>query len=87
MSVYVEPMTSCLPNKHWPWKESCHLMADSEEELIAFAVKIGLKPKYIQRTRWTHFDLESNMRERAVKAGAIEITHRQLAKLLTKGNI
>ncbi len=82
MSVYVDDL------KHWPnakipgwW---CHLMADTHQELIDFAVSIGLKQSWIQhKGRHTeHFDLRGKrMRDRAIAAGATPISGREMATL------
>ena len=72
MSVYVDAMTPCLPNKNWNFHESCHLFADTEGELHRFADKIGLKRRWFQAGRLDHYDLSPRMRERAVTFGAIE---------------
>lgn len=62
----------------------CHLTADSSEELLAFARKIGLKPQWIQYAgTWKeHFDLTETRRLKAVELGAIEISYRQTVHLL-----
>lgn len=52
-----------------------HMIADTEEELIAFAVKIGLRREWIQHpgTPRVHFDLTPGRRVAAVKRGAIHL--------------
>lgn len=54
----------------------CHMTADTHAELVAMAVKIGLKPRYIQYpgTWKEHFDVTEPKRRQAVAAGAIEVT-------------
>ena len=58
-----------------------HMVADSTEELIAMAEKIGVHRRWIQKagTPWEHFDVALAAREQAVRAGAVPITMRQLA--------
>lgn len=80
MSVYIDPLRPCCTNKNWRWPESCHMVADTEEELIEFAVSIGLKPEWIQRTSITHFDLNKSKRVQALKSGAEEIDMFEMAK-------
>ena len=78
MSVYVDPMMPCIPNPRWRWRENCHLTADSLEELHAFASRLGLKRAWFQaHARWPHYDLTRGMRERAVRIGAVELTHEE----------
>lgn len=57
----------------------CHMVGDSEPELHAMADRIGLPRRY-----WDgdHYDICLAKRKLAVKAGAIEITKRQAARLL-----
>lgn len=74
MSVYVDWLC-----KHG-WKmrgrtvESCHLLADTLDELHDFAQKIGLKRSWFQNGSAPHYDLTASRRIEAVKAGAIELT-------------
>ena len=81
MSVYVDFMMGCLRNKNWKHNESCHLFADSEDELHELAQKIGLRRSWSQnrqkKTSFPHYDLTRSMREKAIKAGAIELTDRR----------
>lgn len=56
----------------------CHLLADSDTELLAMVRRIGVA------TRWhqgDHFDICLAKRRMAVTAGAIEITARQAASM------
>lgn len=50
-----------------------HMIADTEDELLAMADKIGVARKWIQRKpgRPTHFDIAKGKRALAIKAGAI----------------
>lgn len=52
-----------------------HLMADTTEELIAFAKSIGLKESWIQYpgTWKEHFDVTEGRRQVAIKKGAKQI--------------
>lgn len=79
MSVYVDPISN------WPTAircfkgGSCHLIADTVEELHAFARKLGLRRGWFQPSSWPHYDLTPARREKAVALGAIEKTSRELA--------
>lgn len=59
-----------------------HMIADTQEELLAMADKIGVKRKWIQfpRTRKEHFDVCSSKRDMAIRYGAIQVTCRWLAR-------
>ena len=68
----------------------CHMMADSTEELLAMADKIGVARKWIQHagTNREHFDVCLSRRAWAVKHGAVEITQRELVlKMREKGMV
>lgn len=79
MSVYVDPLRKCVPNTRWRWKHSCHLMADSVEELVTFGRRIGLKDEWLQDDEFHHYHLTSGKRLRALKYGATPLNKRQLA--------
>ena len=56
----------------------CHMLADSNTELLAMVRQIGVS------TRWhqgDHFDICLAKRRAAVAAGAVEITVRQAASM------
>lgn len=78
MSVYVDPAI-------WPFgrMKMCHMIADSHEELVAMADKIGVARKWIQYpgTDREHFDICKSKRALAVAAGAMEITGRELVEI------
>lgn len=80
MSVYVDIMMDCLLNQNWHYSQSCHMIADTEQELVAFAKQIGLKPEWIQRKRLLHFDLTASKRMVAIKKGAIELERKMFSK-------
>jgi len=74
--IYVDSLRSCAPNRKWRWNKSCHLFADSLEELHEFACKLGLKRSYFQaRSIVPHYDLTENKRREAVQKGAQEIVN------------
>lgn len=74
MAVYVDN----LRDYGWQHGPSCHLIADSIDELMAFAVGMGLKREWFQAKSTPHFDLTAEGRELAVQHGAIELDQRQL---------
>jgi len=45
--VYVDELRTTLRNSKWPYDQGCHLFADSIDELIEFALNLGLKRKWI----------------------------------------
>lgn len=54
---------------NWKYKRACHLTADSDDELLTFAKKLGLKETWlhISRAGIKHFDLTEGMRDKALK--------------------
>lgn len=57
-------------------KQSCHMMADTSEELHAFAARLGLKREWCQKegTMIEHYDLTPTKRAAAVRLGAVEMS-------------
>lgn len=63
-----------------------HMVADTREELLAMAKAIGVAKKFIQKrgTAREHFDICKSYRDKAVAAGAVEITMRQCAAMCVR---
>lgn len=57
--------------------KSCHLMADTVDELHSMAKKIGLKRSWFQLGSRPHYDLVEKKRDKAVLNGAIELNDRK----------
>jgi len=72
VTVYVDDM-----NAGFGRMKMCHLFADSTEELLSMADKIGVQRKWIQHagTIKEHFDICLSKRAKAVGMGAVEITY------------
>jgi hypothetical protein len=74
MTVYVDDMlmeaTVGRLTSRWS-----HMMADSTDELVAFAKRLGLRPAWIQHpgTWEEHFDLTEGKRLQAIGLGAMAI--------------
>lgn len=88
MAVYVDELKS-YPLAQWRHGKACHMIADSVDELKAFAVSIGMREEWFQPLSSPHFDLTEELRARAVEAGAIELERRpfvyKLQELRAKG--
>ena len=84
MTVYVDDMFRYPMGRFGRMKMS-HMVADSEDELIAMAVKIGLAGRWLQSPGmgrgFVHFDVSMAYRERAIKAGAVPLELRALARM------
>jgi hypothetical protein len=77
MAVYVD----WLADHGWVLRGravfSCHLLADTEQELHKMAYKIGLKRAWFQPSppaSAPHYDLTESRRKEAIEAGAIEFS-------------
>ena len=78
MAVYIDNWR----DYGWRHGPSCHLIGDSVEELIEFAVGLGMKKEWFQPKSSPHFDLNADGRKIAVENGAIELSQRDfVAKL------
>jgi hypothetical protein len=73
MAVYVDK----LVDYSWRHGPSCHLIADSVEELKEFAVQMGMRVEWFQPRSSPHFDLTADGREIAIRNGAIELSNRE----------
>lgn len=64
----------------------CHMIADSTEELLAMADKIGVQRKWIQYpgTKKEHFDICLSKKAKAITFGAKAITMRQIGPIFAK---
>lgn len=77
--VYVDPLVD------WGWRlgPSCHLVADSPDELHAFAARLGMRRRWFQDDpRLPHYDLTARRRERAVAMGAGELDRAGLVRMM-----
>ena len=61
-----------------------HMIADTHDELIAMADKIGVDVKWIQRRghAYEHFDITLGRKKLAIQFGAKEITQREMLKII-----
>ena len=91
MAVYVDEIRDWtrvakmrgLRHTHW-----CHLTADTEAELHAFAARLGLRRSWFQKKsdrdyRW-HYDIVPSKRVQAVRLGAQEVDRRFIGQLMIR---
>jgi len=85
MSTYVDPLLE------WGWKmrgrtvPSCHMIADTLEELHAMAAAIGMKRTWFQaNASHPHYDLTPARRADAVRRGAIELDRRAFVETVRR---
>lgn len=77
MTVYVDDMRA-----QYGQMIMCHMVADTTAELLGMADRIGVARRWLQYPGHPreHFDICLRKRAAAVKAGAVEITRKQLAE-------
>lgn len=78
MTVYVDELREVTAPKAPHIKRWCHLLADTDDELEAFARLLGLRRGW---KHLDHYDLATKQRARAVALGAVEITPRQMVNV------
>lgn len=64
--------------------KSCHLAADTLEELHACAKRLGLLREWFQCLPYPHYDLTPAKRTLAVKLGAKELSNRRFVQSIRK---
>ena len=80
MSVYVDGAVNRFGRM-----VMCHMLADTTEELLAMADRIGVARRWIQHagTPREHFDICKAKRELAVRFGAVTVVDsRELVKIV-----
>jgi hypothetical protein len=82
MTVYVDDMHT-TPMGQFGRMKMCHMVADTTEELLAMADRIGVNRKWLQKpgTHHEHFDVAMSKRAEAVAAGAVEVSMSQLGRI------
>lgn len=80
MTVYVDEIIRWTTRGRYR-NGSCHLMADTLEELHAFARAIGLpRSRFHRGSKVPHYDLIEAEREQALEAGAVFVPAREQAR-------
>ncbi|QDO20866.1 DUF4031 domain-containing protein [Streptomyces sp. S1A1-8] len=75
MTVYIDPPAWLGHGRLWS-----HLVSDvSYDELHLFAADLGVPPRAFERD---HYDLPSHRYADAVRAGAVEVSSREVVRLL-----
>lgn len=70
MTVYVDDAVHLWRGERW-----AHLLADTLDELHAFAAQLGIPRRAFQnRTSGAHYDVTAALRERAIALGAMPIS-------------
>ena len=75
MTIYIDPPTWPGHGRLWS-----HLVSDlSYDELHAFAAELGIPRRAFERD---HYDLPARRYADAVRAGAVEVSSREVVRLL-----
>lgn len=84
MGVYVDTMRAPYGRM-----KMCHMIADTEEELLAMVDRIGVDRRWHQYpgTWKSHFDIALSKRTLAVQYGAVEITVMALGRMIRERRI
>lgn len=77
MTVYVDDMYK-YPMGRLRHMKMSHMIADTEDELHAMAHRIGLDRRHYQDD---HYDVSVTLRTAAIRAGAVAIPLRTLARM------
>lgn len=76
MAVYVDAAIWRWAGRRW-----CHLMADEEAELHAFAARLGIHRSSYQgppKTAAPHYDITGFERDRAIRLGANPVSRGEI---------
>ncbi|MFF3330347.1 DUF4031 domain-containing protein [Streptomyces sp. NPDC002888] len=75
MTVYIDPPSWPGHGRMWS-----HLVSDvSYDELHLFAAEMGVPPRAFERD---HYDIPAHRYADAVRAGAVEVSSREVVRLL-----
>lgn len=79
MTVYVDDMYRAPAGRFGRLRMS-HMTADTDEELVSMARRIGVDVRWHQHPGApdSHFDIAMSKRRLAIAAGAVEVSWRQL---------
>ncbi len=86
--IYTNTPEACRRRKTFPWTEFSYLIADTREELLGFAAKLGLRPTWAstRADRRTHFAVSRFVYVKAVRRGAEILSLREMVGLLRVPN-
>ncbi|WP_149194507.1 DUF4031 domain-containing protein [Luteimonas suaedae] len=78
MTVYVDDAVTLWRGRRW-----AHLMADTLDELHAFAARLGIPRRAFQnRTSGAHYDVPAELRDAAIALGATAISRHRDRELV-----
>ncbi len=78
MTVYVDDAVTLWRGERW-----AHLMADTLDELHAFAGRLGIPRRAFQdKTSGAHYDVTAALRGQAIQMGAVPISRHRDRELV-----
>lgn len=83
----VDSMTLFVDDSRWSHRDHvwCHMVSDvSLDELHAFARSLGIPERGFHGD---HYDLPTHVREEAVRRGAVEVSSRDIVRILSKAGL
>jgi len=91
VAVYVDPLfdTTGLAAKGWPYKQACHMYADTLEELHDMARQIDHKREWFQghKLEFLHYDLTATRRQLALKYGAVNASRQHMVDYVRRNRL
>lgn len=87
MAVYVDSLKPCPRSSKWPYTQSAHLLADTDDELHAFAARLGLKRSWFQQSppaSHPHYDLAPRRHAAALGLGAELVDRVRLVEIVRR---
>lgn len=74
MAIYVDRSSVSFKGRKW-----CHLMADTLEELHAFAQQMGIDARLFHRdASYPHYDITLEMRSMVIAHGAVDADRKMI---------
>ncbi len=84
MAVYVDHLRHTARTRAWPFTMSAHMLADTLDELHAFAARLGMKREWFQSGSTAHYDLTASRHKLALELGAIRLDRVGLVALMRR---
>lgn len=80
--IYVDQPIYARAGVKNPRVTYAHMVADTIQELHAFAKQIGIKPHFFHRSPAAHhYDINATQQYKAINAGAQLVTSREILKI------
>lgn len=84
MAVYVDHLRPALQSRFWKYPTSAHLIADTVEELHAFAMLLHLRREWFQPKSFPHYDLQDTKHAQALMLGAVLLDRKEFIEVVRR---